>query len=88
MRLTSSNLKEYLASHYPSPSNGFEIALSTRDLLAVARDVASGMAFIAARSFVHRDLAARNCLVGVDNVVRIADFGLARRVQVVHHLHQ
>lgn len=26
----------------------------------------------------YRDLAARNCLVGDDNVVKVADFGLAR----------
>lgn len=27
---------------------------------------------------MHRDLAARNCLVGVNNIVKISDFGMSR----------
>ncbi|CAB3410185.1 unnamed protein product [Caenorhabditis bovis] len=47
-------------------------------LMQMATQIASGMAYLESRHFIHRDLAARNCLVGPNNVVKIADFGLAR----------
>jgi len=34
-----------------------------------------------AEQIVHRDLAARNVLVGSDNVMKIADFGLTRNME-------
>ena len=38
------------------------------------------MGCLHAAEIIHRDLAARNVLVGVDLVVKVADYGLSREV--------
>ncbi|XP_033641271.1 tyrosine-protein kinase Mer-like isoform X2 [Asterias rubens] len=55
--------------------------LTSRDLIAMGRDVADGMAFLSEQECIHRDLAARNILVSKDMVCKVADFGLARDVK-------
>jgi fyn-related kinase len=54
--------------------------LKITDLVDMAAQVAEGMAFLEKKKYIHRDLAARNVLVGEYNIVKVADFGLARAI--------
>ncbi|KAL8599730.1 hypothetical protein ACOMHN_031885 [Nucella lapillus] len=69
--MTHGNLLDYLRS-----SNKEDIGPAA--LMYMATQIASAMAYLEVRSFIHRDLAARNCLVADANIVKVADFGLAR----------
>ena len=57
-----------------------EHKLSNDKLIGTIFQVSSAMMYLEGEKFIHRDLAARNCLVGHNNIIKVADFGLARYV--------
>lgn len=54
-------------------------------LLYMCVQIANGMRYLASLNFIHRDLATRNCLVGQNNTVKIADFGMSRSLYSSHY---
>ncbi|KAL6075745.1 Ephrin type-A receptor 4a [Balamuthia mandrillaris] len=56
--------------------------LSGESMIAMAFDVAAGMAHLHAEGITHRDLAARNLLMTEDLKIKVSDFGLSRKLKL------
>jgi fyn-related kinase len=78
--MVNGSLLDYLQS-----PTGKQLKMDT--LVYFGAQIADGMAYLESRSFIHRDLAARNVLVGENNEVKVADFGLARVVKDVQNIY-
>ncbi|CAL4130029.1 unnamed protein product [Meganyctiphanes norvegica] len=61
--------------------NGEGQHLQENILIGMSAQIATGMSFLEEKNFIHRDLAARNILVDENNIVKVADFGLARLIE-------
>ncbi|CAI2357273.1 unnamed protein product [Caenorhabditis sp. 36 PRJEB53466] len=61
--------------------------IKMRDLFEFAYDIAKGMDYLHSKKFIHRDLACRNCLLDDRQRVKIADFGLCRKVDIETELY-
>ena len=74
------NFKKIISDEVPKEN---EILVGT--LIYMCSQIASAMNYLVSRNFIHRDLAARNCLVGSDNLIKLADFGMSRSLYESHY---
>ncbi|XP_064397081.1 tyrosine-protein kinase Mer-like [Halichondria panicea] len=80
--MANGSLKDFLKKKRTHVTNVETLPedMNVSTLVRMCMDVANGMEYLAEEKFVHRDLAARNCIVDIELVVKVGDFGLARDI--------
>jgi serine/threonine protein kinase len=69
--MDNGDLKHYL-------QNLSQSSCKASQFLGMAREIATGMEYLARKAFIHRDLAVRNVMLDKKLTCKIGDFGLSR----------
>ena len=62
-----------------------DLLIPVSTLTNMSTQIANGMKYLSSKNFIHRDLATRNCLIGGNLQVKIADFGMSRKLYQSHY---
>jgi len=83
--MKNGSLLDYLRKHRDifNKSDSKEITLKLNHF---SKQIFQAMLYLEERSIIHRDLAARNCLIGDDDILKVADFGLTKSIRT--HFYQ
>lgn len=54
--------------------------LTSKELIDFTINICDGMSYLEEKGIVHRDLAASNVLVSKDDVAKVSDFGLSKKI--------
>lgn len=73
--VSGGNLLEFLA--------GGKNRVNEKNALRIAGQLLDAVAYLHSNDVIHRDIKAENILVGRDGTIKVADFGLARRLDGV-----